>query len=301
MKLIRGLKNIPKQLKNTAVTIGDFDGVHLGHQSVIRKLQLEAAKRKLKTVLICFEPQPVEFFWKEKAQGRIMRLREKLMAFKKLKLDYVLCLPFNEALADLSPEEFVKKILSDALDCKLLVIGDDFCCGKKRAGNADVLRGLGKKYQFEVEQLQTFVVEHARDSSTRIRAALQKGNFHLVEELLGQPYFLNGKVIHGDARGRSLGFPTANIALQPYHMALTGIFMVEADGVNDKPLLCVANIGIRPTFENKGFILEIYFLDFDQDIYGKTLTVRFSHKIRDEKKFNALEDLKKEMAKDVEK
>jgi len=300
MKLIRGLQNIPKDLTNTAVTVGDFDGVHLGHQTVIHKLKDEAQKRNLKTVLICFEPQPVEFFWKEKAQGRIMRLREKLIAFKKLNLDYVLCLPFNAKMANLNPEEFVTQLLVDALGCNLLVIGDDFCCGKKRAGNADVLHILGAKYHFELIQLQTFVIEHARDSSTRIRKALSQGAFHLVEELLGQQYSLNGKVIHGDARGKELGYPTANIALQPYKMALTGIFVVEVDGLGNKPSQGVANIGVRPTFKNKGFILEVYLLDFDQDIYGKTLNVRFLKKVRNEMKFDSLEDLKKQMAEDVE-
>lgn len=299
MLLIRGLANIPKTINQTAVALGDFDGVHLGHQMIIRRLIKEAKTHQLTSVLICFEPQPAEFFQKESFPGRILRLREKLSAMNAFDIDYVLCLSFNKNLAELSAEQFVRKILIDRLHCKRLIVGDDFRLGKQRKGSVNQLSHLGEHYHFTVIPEKTFQINGDRNSSTRIRQALQAGEFNLIKKLMGRPYQLCGKVKRGHSRGKSLGFPTANIPLLHYKMAASGIFIVQVTDNDNHQWYGVANLGVRPTFHEQQFVLEVYLLDFEGDLYGKILQVEFLHKLRDEKYFNSIDKLKIQMQKDI--
>jgi riboflavin kinase/FMN adenylyltransferase len=299
MLLIRGLCNVPKTIKNTAIALGDFDGVHLGHQAIIRRLIQEAKANHLQSILICFEPQPAEFFNKDAFVGRILRLREKCQALKNFDLDYLLCLAFNQKLANLSTETFVKTILADRLHCKRLIVGDDFRLGKNRQGCVNRLTELGQQYGFAVVAEKTFKVADQRDSSTRIRQALERGDFNLAERLMGRPYCLSGRVRYGHGRGRKLGYPTANIPLFHYKMATSGIFIVKVR-YDEQEKYGVANLGIRPTFHEHQFVLEVYVLGFNGNLYGKTLDVEFLHKLRDEAQFDSIEALKNQMRKDVE-
>jgi len=299
MLLIRGLANIPKAINQTAVALGDFDGVHLGHQMIIRRLIKEAKSHRLISVLICFEPQPAEFFQKESFPGRILRLREKLNAMNAFDIDYVLCLSFNKNLAELSAEQFVRKILINRLHCKRLIVGDDFRLGKQREGSVKQLSHLGEQYHFAVIAEKTFQIDGHRNSSTRIRQALRVGEFSLIKQLMGRPYKLTGKVKRGHGRGKSLGVPTANIPLFHYKMAASGIFIVQVTDNEHHKWYGVANLGVRPTFHEHQSVLEVYLLDFDGDLYGKTLQVEFLHKLRDEEYFSSIDKLKIQMQKDI--
>jgi riboflavin kinase / FMN adenylyltransferase len=298
MQLIRGLINIPKDITASAVTLGDFDGIHLGHQMIIRRLMSEAKKNHLTSILICFEPQPAEFLNKDTFAGRILRLREKYQTLKTFDLDYVLCLAFNRQIANLSPEAFVKTLLVEKLHCKSLIVGDDFCLGKNREGCVNQLSTLGQQYGFSVMAEKTFDIGGIRDSSTRIREALKRGEFNLVKRLMGRPYGLSGKVRHGHGRGRKLGYPTANIPLFHYKMATSGIFIVKVT-YDDHHYYGLANLGIRPTFHEHQFVLEVYLLHFDGNLYDKTLHVEFLHKLRDEQYFASIDQLKHQMQNDL--
>lgn len=300
MLFIRGLVNIPKTIDQTAITLGDFDGVHLGHQAIIDRLIKEAKSHRLKSVLICFEPQPAEFFQKSSFPGRILRLREKLKALDAFDIDYVLCLNFNKNLASLSAETFVRSILVDRLHCKRLVVGNDFRFGKGRKGDANQLSQLGEQYNFIVISEKAIQVNGQRISSTRIRRALRNGDFDLVKQLMGCAYQLSGKVRYGHGRGKSLGFPTANISQFHYKMATSGIFIVKVTDDAHQKWYGVTNLGTRPTFNDNEIVLEVYLLDFNaDDLYGKVLHVEFLNKMRDELYFHSVNKLKAQIKKDI--
>ena len=300
MLLIRGLVNVPKIIGQTAIALGDFDGVHLGHQAIIHRLIQEAKIYHLTSVLICFEPQSAEFFQQQFFSGRILRLREKLKVFDTCHIDYVLCLKFNDKLAALSAEQFTQQILVNQLHLKRLIVGHDCSLGKGKTGKVNELFDLAKRYHFTLIVESIFKIHGERNSSTRIRKALQKGNFDLVKQLMGRTYQLSGKVRHGDGRGKSLGFPTANIPLFHYKMTISGIFVVNVTDHEHHQWYGVANLGTRPTFGGHECILEVYLLDFHGDLYGKNLSVEFLHKLRDEAYFDSVNQLKAQMQKDVD-
>lgn len=299
MELIRGLHNLRERHHGCVATIGNYDGIHLGHQAVIGQLADEAAKLGLPAVVITFEPQPMEYFVPDKVPARLTRFREKLEALRRFAVDRVLCLSFNKQLAAMTADEFIERILLDGLGIKYLVVGDDFRFGKDRAGDFQTLVAAGQKHGFQVVNMHTFAIEGERVSSTRIRQAMHGGNIQLAEQLLGRDYRMSGRVVHGEKLGRQLGFPTANIFLHRKASPLQGIFVVEVYGLEGEPLPAVASLGTRPTVDGKRVILEVYLLDFDRDIYGKHLQVSFLHKLRDEKKFESLEVLKDWIADDV--
>jgi len=300
MELIRGLQNIRPKHHGCVATIGNFDGVHLGHQAVLGQLAEKAAELCLPTTLITFEPQPMEYFMPDKVPARLTRFREKMLALQRYSVDRVCCLSFNDKLAKLTAEDFIEQVLVEKLGVKYLVVGDDFRFGMNRAGNFEMLVNAGKQCGFQVVSMHTFEIDAERVSSTRIRKALEKGDMSVAEKLLGRRYRMSGRVAHGEKLGRELGFPTANIHLHRQASAIQGIFVVEVFGLDDEPLQGVASVGTRPTVNETKALLEVFLLDFDQDIYGRHIQVSFLKKLRDEEKFNSLDELKEKIQWDVD-
>jgi riboflavin kinase/FMN adenylyltransferase len=297
MELIRNLSQLRPRHQGCVATIGNFDGVHLGHQAVLQQLTAKAKKLQLPTLVIIFEPQPMEFFAPDKAPARLTRLREKLIVMRRYGVDRVLCLHFKASFAALSAEAFIQKILG--LGIRHLVIGDDFRFGQKRQGNFATLQKAGKQYGFTVESQHTFILGKERVSSTRVRQALMQGDLDAARELLGRPYTMCGRVRYGQQMGRSIGFPTANIFLHRQVSPLNGVFAVTLHGVTEKPLAGVANLGTRPTINGSQLLLEVHLFDFQRTIYGHYVEVEFVRKLRDEQRFASIEALKQQIEKDV--
>ncbi len=298
MEFIRNLSQLRPRHHGCVATIGNFDGVHLGHQAVLQQLATKAKTLQLPTVVIIFEPQPQEFF--AKAPARLTRLREKLMAMRHYGVDKVFCLHFNKKLATLSAEAFIQEILIDGLGVQHLVVGDDFSFGQKRQGNFTMLQQAGKYNGFTVESQHTFILGNERVSSTRVRQALIQGDLSTARQLLGRPYSMFGRVRHGQKMGRTIGFPTANIFIHREVSPLNGVFAVTLHGVTEKPLAGVANLGTRPTVDGERFLLEVHLFDFDKTIYGHYVEVEFVRKIRDEQHFASFDALKAQIKNDVE-
>jgi len=300
MELIRGSHNIKAKHHGCVATIGNFDGVHLGHQAVIGQLAEKSAELNLPMVVISFEPQAMEYFLHDKAPARLLRFREKCLALSRFSVTQMLCLPFNKKLAAMSAQDFIKDILIDKLGIHYLVVGDDFKFGHNRQGNFELLQQAGEQNNFQVVNMHTFEIDGERVSSTRIRKALQQGVLSYAEKLLGRRYRMSGRVAHGDKLGRELGFPTANIFLHRKVTPMEGIFVVEVFGLEGEPIEGVASIGNRPTVNGTKIILEVFMFDFNREIYGKHIQVSFLHKLRDQIRFDNLDDLKIQINKDVQ-
>lgn len=300
MELVRGLYNLHPQHRGCAATIGSFDGVHLGHQAVLAELAAQGRERQLPVTLITFEPQPREYFMPDTAPPRLTRFREKLEVLQHCHVDRVVCLRFNACLAGLTADAFIQQILIDGLAVKYLVVGDDFRFGKQRTGNYSLLEQAGKTHGFPVVTTQTFNVGTHRVSSTRIRTALQKGDLSGAAALLGRPFWMSGRVAHGDKRGRTIGFPTANIYLHRTAVPVDGVFAVELRGIDNTPIHGVANVGTRPTVGGTRALLEVHLFDFDRDIYGRHVQVSFLKKLRAERKFESFQILKRQIQLDAE-
>jgi riboflavin kinase/FMN adenylyltransferase len=300
MEVIRGLHNIRSRHRDCIITIGNFDGVHNGHQVILKHIKEKARELNLPALLICFEPQPEEYFDPVNAPARLTRLREKLILFEEHGLDRVLCLKFNDRIRRMSARDFVN-LLVDDLGVKYLVVGDDWKFGYDRTGDFSMLQEAGLEHGFAVTRRNTLTYADLRVSSTRIRECLAAGDFDLAEQLLGHPYSIMGKVVYGRQLGKQLGAPTANIQLHRYRAPIDGVYAVELDGL-DKLYRGVANCGFRPTVDSKTPkpILEVHLFDFSCDIYGKGVKVIFRHKIRPEKKFDGLEELKLAIKSDIE-
>ena len=299
MELIRGLHNLRPAHHGCVATIGNFDGVHLGHQAVIGQLAEKADALGLPAVVITFEPQPREYFAPDTSPPRLTRLREKLEALRRYAVRRVLCLHFNRKLAEMSADAFIRRILVEGLDVKYLVVGDDFRFGRNRSGTFADLQAAGERHGFQVAHMHTFSVDGERVSSTRVRHALERGDMETAARLLGRDYRMSGRVAHGAKLGRQLGFPTANIFLHRNASPLQGIFVVEVYGLEQEPMPGVASIGTRPTVDGTRTLLEVFLFDFEQDIYGRHIQVSFLHKLRDEEKFDSLEALKRRIEQDV--
>lgn len=300
MELIRGLHGL-KSGKPCVATIGNFDGVHIGHQAVIRQLQQSAAELNLPAVVITFEPLPLEFFAPKTAPARLTDFRQKVELLKQLAVDKVVCLKFSEELASLSAQQFVKELLVDGLGIKRIIVGDDFRFGKNREGDSHLLHELAVKYGFDVIPTGTYDYNGVRVSSSLVRGHLALGDFGYVKELLGRAFQISGKVIHGDKRGRVLGFPTANMLLKRMNTPVAGVYAVRVHGLDNTVHDGVANIGTRPVFDGDRMLLETYILNFDQDIYGKRISIEFLKHLRDERDFFSVEQLCEQMQKDVDK
>ncbi len=300
MRLIRGLTHLEPLQHGCVLTIGNFDGVHLGHRAVIEKLAEQGQLLKLPVVVMSFEPQPLEYFLASNVPPRLTRLREKVIQFASLPIDNVLILRFNRQFADYDAEDFISQVLVQKLNVKLLVVGDDFHFGKTRRGNFALLREYGKRFGFRVENTQSFQVQGHRVSSTLIRDALGEGQLKLVEKWLGRSYSICGRVVHGNKLGREIGFPTANIQLRRKNTPLSGVFAVTMTGINQQKITGVANVGTRPTLNGDAkVVLEVHLFDFKKEIYGHYVEIHFKHKIRDEIRFESLAELKRQIAQDV--
>ncbi|MBH3428024.1 bifunctional riboflavin kinase/FAD synthetase [Pseudomonas alkylphenolica] len=299
MQLVRGLHNLRPQHRGCVATIGNFDGVHRGHQAILARLRERAVALGVPSCVVIFEPQPREYFSPETAPARLARLRDKVALLTAEGVDRVLCLAFNQRLSKLSAAEFVDTILVDGLGVKHLEVGDDFRFGCDRVGDFEFLQQAGLSQGFTVEAAQTVELEGLRVSSTQVRQALAKADFALAERLLGRPYRISGRVLHGQKLARQLGTPTANIQLKRHRVPLTGVYLVSVD-LDGKAWPGVANIGVRPTVSGDGSAhLEVHILDFAGDLYGRRLTVEFHHKLRDEQRFASLEALKSAIDADI--
>ena len=282
-------------------TIGNFDGVPLGHQAIMGRLVDVAASLNLPSIVVLFEPHPIEFFSLQEAPARLMRLREKLQKINKFSVDRVLCVRFKKQFSSLTAQQFIDQVLVGKLSIKHLLIGDDFRFGAKRQGNFDTLKQAGVNNAFYVESIDTIDIEGERISSTKIRQLLELGDLEKATQLLGQPYYTTGRVFHGEKRGRQIGYPTANIPLFRHLPPINGVFAIEAR-INDgtKLIQGVANIGKRPTVDGRHFQLEAHLFNFNDDIYRQLVTVQFIKKLRDEKKFDTISDLKSQIEQDVQ-
>ncbi|VXB27395.1 bifunctional riboflavin kinase and FAD synthetase [Pseudomonas sp. 8AS] len=299
MQLVRGLHNLLPLSQGCVATIGNFDGVHRGHQAILARLRERAIELGVPSCVVIFEPQPREFFGPDTAPARLTRLREKLELLAGQGVDLVLCLAFNRRLRELSAAEFVRQVLVDGLGVKHLEVGDDFRFGCDRSGDFAFLVQAGEQQGFSVEAALTVELDADRVSSTRVRQALQAGELELAERLLGRPFALSGRVLHGQKLARQLGTPTANVQLKRRQPPLRGVFLVSAL-VDGRRYRGVANIGQRPTVAGDGRPhLEVHLLDFAGDLYGRRLTVIFHHKLRDEQRFASLEALKAAIDADV--
>ena len=303
MKVIRGIPPVSNWTP-CALTIGNFDGVHRGHQALLKKLVQTAKEKNIQSCVMTFEPHPIEFFSPEKAPSRILSLRDKLEALAEVGIDQVLVIHFNQHFANLSPSEFVEKILVNGLQVQSILIGDDFHYGAKRAGNFSSLCEAGQKHGFTVERMETLEENNQRISSSATREALKQGDLSLARQLLGRPYMLSGHVLHGQKLGRTLGFPTLNVSLaNKLHRrkpAAQGIFIAQVHGLSDNPLPAVASLGQRPTVDDSGrYLLEVHIFNFNQSVYGKLVRIELLEKIRDEAKYNDLETLKNAIDQDA--
>ncbi|WP_105190147.1 bifunctional riboflavin kinase/FAD synthetase [Pseudoalteromonas sp. T1lg48] len=298
MELIRGIHNIRDQHHGCVLTIGNFDGVHLGHVEVIKGLLGDAKAFNLPSTVMIFEPQPQEFFCKEQAPARLTRLRDKLALLARLGVERVICVSFNRKFANLAAADFVQQVLIDKLGVKALTVGDDFRFGRGREGDFSLLQELGKGAGMAVKSTESFKKANARVSSTAIRTALKAGDLQLAKTMLGHDYAISGRVIHGWKKGRELGFPTANVALKRQVCPLSGVFAVQAV-IAGRTYNGVANVGNKPTFNGTRALLEVHLFDFDQSIYGQFIEVKLKHKLRDEQKFNGFDELVQQIKHDA--
>jgi riboflavin kinase/FMN adenylyltransferase len=299
MQLVRGLHNLRPQHRGCVATIGNFDGVHRGHQAILKRLRERAVELGVPSCVVIFEPQPREYFAPDTAPARLARLRDKLELLAAEGVDLVLCLAFNQRLCKLSASEFVDTILVDGLGVKHLEVGDDFRFGCDRVGDFDFLTQAGDVQGFTVEAAQTVELDGVRVSSTQVRKALAAADFPRAEQLLGRPFQITGRVLHGQKLARQLGWPTANVQLKRRRVPFTGVYLVSVL-IGGKNWPGVANIGVRPTVAGDGKAhLEVHLLDFAGDLYDRRLTVAFHHKLRDEQRFASLEALKSAIDADV--
>lgn len=293
-----------------ALTIGNFDGVHRGHQAMLALLRSEAQHRGLPCTVMTFEPHPRDYFAKlsgqaKAAPSRIAPLRDKLQELERCGVDQVIVLRFNQALASLSPAAFIEQILMQGLNARYVLVGDDFCFGAKRAGDYAFLDAAGQQHGFDVARMMSYEVHGERVSSSLVRQALQAGNMPQVATLLGRPYTISGHVIHGQKLGRTLDCRTLNVRFGHEHPATTGIFVSRVHGLADHPLDGVASLGVRPTVEDAGrVLLEVHCFDWPDTLgreggYGKIVRVELLHKLRDEARYDGLAQLQAAIHQDI--
>ncbi|NKI75317.1 bifunctional riboflavin kinase/FAD synthetase [Dickeya sp. CFBP 2040] len=300
MQLIRGIHNLQTCHYGCVLTIGNFDGVHRGHQALLERLKQEGQARGLPVMVMIFEPQPLELFAAEKAPARLTRLRDKVKYLAQAGVDYLLCVTFDTSFAANHANTFISNLLVEKLGVKFLVVGDDFHFGAGREGDFLLLQKAGAELGFEVISTTTFCSSGKRVSSTAVREALAQDNLALAQELLGHPFSISGRVVHGNELGRTIGFPTANLPLKRQVSPVSGVYAVQVHGLGDVPLPGVANIGTRPTVTgDKRQQLEVHLLDITLDLYGRHIDVVMCKKLRSEQRFASLDALKQQIANDV--
>ncbi|MEO1888688.1 MAG: bifunctional riboflavin kinase/FAD synthetase [Cycloclasticus sp.] len=300
MKLIRHLSDVQGSFKDCVLTIGNFDGVHAGHQMVLNALIKQAKEFDLPAIVMCFEPQPIEYFRGADAPARISTARDKIEQLEQAGVDELYLIRFNHSLANMSAQQFVE-MLYQQLKVKHLIVGDDFCFGKNRQGDFDYLLKAGEAHGFTVQRSNSLLIDKERVSSTLLRDALANGQLNKAAIYLGRQFCLSGRVMHGHKRGRELGFPTANIRVKNRKSPLNGVFAVTITLESGLVYEGVANVGTRPSIEEtSAVLLEAHLFDFTGDLYGQRVKVSFYKKLRQEKKFDGLEQLKQQIALDSE-
>lgn len=299
MKLLRNLNHRSAFAKGTVATMGNFDGVHLGHQELLSQLKSQATKRQLPLVVLLFEPQPNEFFRGQDAPARLTSLREKLDRLAKCQVDYVVCLRFNRDLALMSALQFAQRYFFSLLQAKYLLLGEDFRFGHQRLGDINLLKELARENNSIVEIFPDFSIDQRRVSSTRVRETLALGQLAEAERLLGRSYSICGRVVRGNEQARLWGIPTANLAMCRKVLPLSGVFCVQVTRADGTLLNAVANLGRRPTLDGSKNVLEIHVFDFNENLYGELLKVELLYKLRDEIKFSSKEKLIEQIYSDV--
>jgi riboflavin kinase / FMN adenylyltransferase len=291
MELVRGLQNISRHHLGCVLTVGNYDGVHLGHQKMIGVLKSRAAELHTAATVLVFEPSSKEFMDPAGAPPRLTRWREKFLALAAQGIDRLVTLRFDEYVRAMTPQDFVDELLIEGLGTRHMVVGDDFRYGCNAEGTIDSLRAAGATRGFGVEQIAPFVFDGVRVSSTAVRDRLRLSDYAGAARLLGRPYRMLGRVVHGKELGRTLGFPTANLPLLRRKSPLSGVLAVRVFGIESMPLNGVASLGTRPTVDGTHMLLEVHVFDFAGDLYGRELEVEFVAKLRDEAKFDSLDAL----------
>ena len=297
MELIRGLHNLKKQ-PGCILTIGNFDGVHLGHQEILKKLVSKSKKMGLPSLVVSFSVTPETFFGRPKA--RLSSFRDKHLFLESMGVDKHLLIRFNKSFSELSASSFINQILVEKIGVKHCFIGDDFRFGKGRLGDFSMLKQASHENNYSIEKLNSVLLDGLRVSSSAIRNFLTDGNFTEAEKFLGRPFSISGKVAHGDKLGRTIGFPTANISIHRKLSPILGVYSVLVK-LKSQTYNGVCNVGKRPTLGGKKTLLEVFIFDFNEEIYGEYATVIFKQKCREEKKFESFDELKTQIKKDVEK
>jgi len=305
MQIIRGLHNCQKKHLNSVLTIGNFDGLHLGHQKMLEQLNAEASRLNTHRCLMTFEPLPREYFARGNLDSaRLMNRNEKIRVLNRfpssIRPEYLMFLNFNQSLASMSATDFIEQILVDKLKIKSVIIGDDFRFGNDRQGDFALLKEYGVKHQFAVSNIESHCIDDNRVSSSLIRQALIDNRLADADKMLGRAYKICGHINHGAKLGRTIGFPTANIHLRRAETPLHGVYSVTMHSQKHGDIAGIANVGRRPTVDGKHVQLEVHLFDFEQTIYGERVCVSFQQKIRDEKKFESFDDLKQQIKIDCE-
>ncbi len=305
MKIIRGLHNIQQCHQNGVLTIGNFDGLHLGHQKILQQLRREAEKLKTHSCIMTFEPLPREYFAGTKpTAARLMNRSEKMRALNsfnsQLRPGYLLFLKFNQQLSSMTAVEFIEQVLVKQLQIQSLIVGDDFQFGCDRQGDFALLQKFGEKHQYCVTKIESHCIKNQRVSSSLIRQALANDQLKDAQQMLGRAYTICGHVNHGEKRGRTIGFPTANVHLKRAETPLHGVYSVTMHSQKHGDVAGIANLGNRPTVDGTRIQLEVHLFDFDQPLYGEHVSVSFQQKIRNEKKFDSFDDLKQQIKTDCE-
>lgn len=298
MELIRGLVNLQDRQRGCVVTIGTYDGIHLGHQALLRRVREHAARISAPTVLLTFEPMPREYINAAAPPARLTSLRERCRVLAGMGLDYLLLLRFGADLRNLSGESFARLLARD-LGARAVVVGHDFRFGWHGEATAPMLVEAGRKLGFAVDVVPPVMVDGERVSSSALRDALERGEFEFAQRRLGRPYSMRGRVIPGQRLGRNLGFPTANLRIERRRSALKGIFAVRAHGIGGAPVAGVASLGTRPSVGGVHVLLEVHLFDFSADLYGREIEVEFVQKLRDEEYFPTLEALVEQIHRDA--
>jgi riboflavin kinase/FMN adenylyltransferase len=291
MQIHRGVPT-PSERVPCALTIGNFDGVHRGHQALLQQVVAAAKARSITSAVMTFEPHPREFFAPQAAPARVANLRDKITALRACGIERVFVMHFNRSLASMSAEAFIDDVLVRGCDTRWLAVGDDFRFGSRRAGDVALLRARADRGGYEVAQLATVTEGAERVSSSSVRAALLEGDLQQAQRLLGRPYSISGRVLHGAKLGRTIGFPTLNLRIAHKRPAVHGVFAVRVFGIDDRAWPGVASVGLRPTISQSGrWLLEVHLFDFAESIYGRLVRVEFVQRLRDEEKFGTLDQL----------
>ena len=299
MELVRGLQNIPKAARGCVLTVGNYDGVHLGHQQMIAAVKRRAAELGAPATVLVFEPSSKEFIDPEGAPPRLTRWREKYVALAAAGVERLVTLRFDECMRAMTPQSFVEDLMVAGLGVRHVVVGHDFRYGSNAGGTIETLRAAGRTHGFGVEEIEPFVVDGVRVSSTAVRERLERADYAAATRLLGRRYRMTGHVAHGRELGRTLGFPTANLRLMRRKSPMWGVAAVRVHGIEDEPLDGVASLGTRPTVNGSEPLLEAHVFDFSGDLYGRLIEVEFIAKLRDEVRFDSLDSMVVQMKMDA--